>query len=163
MKLAIYTQILENYGAHAWDGEGECPQRWKNKGGEIYLVEHLSPNDAIMATQPDGILGRVEKAVTTANEAFEEYVVTWELLDDFEPVGEEWEHPWKIIETEDGFQATMNIPRDWSWNENADADITGVVHTKVFDGNGGTEHGTAMYVYKDGSKKSYEQIYGAVA
>ena len=38
MKLMISTQYMENYGAHAWDGEGECPQYWKFKGGEDYFL-----------------------------------------------------------------------------------------------------------------------------
>ena len=38
MKLVIYTQFRENYGAHDWDGEGECPQRWKYKGGDTYVA-----------------------------------------------------------------------------------------------------------------------------
>lgn len=37
-RLVITTQILENYGAHAWNGEGECPQYWKFKGGNEYIV-----------------------------------------------------------------------------------------------------------------------------
>jgi hypothetical protein len=36
MKLMIQTQIQENYGAHDWDGKGECPQYWKFKGGNDY-------------------------------------------------------------------------------------------------------------------------------
>jgi len=39
MKLHITTQYMENYGAHDWDGEGECPQRWKFKGGEDYFYQ----------------------------------------------------------------------------------------------------------------------------
>jgi hypothetical protein len=34
----IDTQYKENYGAHDWDGEGECPQYWKNKGGSSIKV-----------------------------------------------------------------------------------------------------------------------------
>jgi hypothetical protein len=37
MKLHITTQYMENYGAHDWDGEGECPQYWKMKGGSDYF------------------------------------------------------------------------------------------------------------------------------
>ena len=37
MKLHIVTQYMENYGAHDWDGEGECPQHWKFKGGEDFF------------------------------------------------------------------------------------------------------------------------------
>ena len=34
----VMTQIHENYGAHEWDGIGECPQMWKAKGGEDYII-----------------------------------------------------------------------------------------------------------------------------
>lgn len=39
MKLHITTQISENYGAHDWDGEGTCPQYWKFKGGNDYMIK----------------------------------------------------------------------------------------------------------------------------
>ena len=39
MKLHIVTQYMENYGAHDWDGTGECPQYWKMKGGEDYFYQ----------------------------------------------------------------------------------------------------------------------------
>lgn len=42
-KLVIHTQYRENYGAHDWDGEGECPQYWKSKGGDIYVYENVTP------------------------------------------------------------------------------------------------------------------------
>ena len=38
MMLVITTQLQENYGAHDWDGEGACPQRWKMKGGSEYKI-----------------------------------------------------------------------------------------------------------------------------
>ncbi len=41
-KLVIQTQHKENYGAHDWDGEGSCPQYWKFKGGNTYVVEGLT-------------------------------------------------------------------------------------------------------------------------
>lgn len=36
--LVIRTQYHENYGAHDWNGEGECPQYWKAKGGSEYKI-----------------------------------------------------------------------------------------------------------------------------
>jgi len=36
---------MENYGAHDWDGQGECPQYWKMKGGSSYKVRNV-PADA---------------------------------------------------------------------------------------------------------------------
>lgn len=44
MKLVIRTQFMENYGAHNWDGEGECPQRWKMKGGSEYMITDVPGN-----------------------------------------------------------------------------------------------------------------------
>ena len=41
MKLVIQTQYKENYGYHDWDGKGECPQYWKFKGGDTYVVDGL--------------------------------------------------------------------------------------------------------------------------
>ena len=42
MKIAIYTQIEENYGAHDWDGKGSCPQGWKMKGGNTYIIDMIN-------------------------------------------------------------------------------------------------------------------------
>lgn len=36
--LQITAQYYENYGAHSWDGQGECPQRWKAKGGQMFTL-----------------------------------------------------------------------------------------------------------------------------
>jgi hypothetical protein len=38
MMFVIRTQFMENYGAHDWDGQGECPQHWKYKGGSEYKI-----------------------------------------------------------------------------------------------------------------------------
>lgn len=43
MDLVISTQVHENYGAHNWDGTGECPRYWKPKGGEDYIVTGVPP------------------------------------------------------------------------------------------------------------------------
>ena len=45
--LVIYTDYRENYGAHTWDGEGECPQYWKCKGGNTYVYEDVTPEQEI--------------------------------------------------------------------------------------------------------------------
>jgi hypothetical protein len=50
MKLHITCQYMENYGAHDWDGNGECPQRWKFKGGEDFFY-------------PLGTAGRSDEAI----------------------------------------------------------------------------------------------------
>ena len=57
MKLHILTQYMENYGAHNWDGEGECPQYWKMKGGEDFFY-------------PLGDAGRSDEAIAELVEYF---------------------------------------------------------------------------------------------
>ena len=73
MILAIDTQYRENYGAHDWDGEGECPQYWKSKGGSTYLVTGASHQDAI---------NELTALINYKNEASEEYVIAVHLEED---------------------------------------------------------------------------------
>jgi hypothetical protein len=38
VQIVISGQYRENYGSHDWDGIGECPQYWKNKGSHLMVV-----------------------------------------------------------------------------------------------------------------------------
>lgn len=91
MKLAIYTQYRENYGAHDWDGKGACPQYWKSKGGSTYVVAELTPAQ-VLKIKDSGIpvlKGLIEFARDTATET----VIDWAILDDSVDVCEPWEAP----------------------------------------------------------------------
>ncbi len=44
MMLVIDTQYMENYGAHDWDGKGECTQYWIAKGGSEFKVTGIPRN-----------------------------------------------------------------------------------------------------------------------
>ena len=75
MKLVISTQYLENYGAHDWDGEGECPQHWKAKGGSEYIVENVPADvDHQVVVDMAGVEHKSDYA--------EEYIIGWGLVDD---------------------------------------------------------------------------------
>ena len=41
-RVVVSTQVRENYGAHDWSGEGECPQYWKCKGGNDHVLGSFS-------------------------------------------------------------------------------------------------------------------------
>jgi len=87
-KIHIVTQYSENYDDPDWDGQGECPQIWKNNDsavGEYYcrlpadypldrvaeLVEHLKPH------------------LEFSSEDIRVTVVKWEVMpDDFLSEGE---------------------------------------------------------------------------
>jgi hypothetical protein len=81
LRFVVTTQVRENYGAHNWDGNGECPQYWKFKGGNEYLVEGARNAFEAMATV---------SLTLTSNEGFDEYVIAsmpygeWVLLLDDE-------------------------------------------------------------------------------
>ncbi len=76
-KLLISTQVLENYGAHDWDGEGECPQYWKPKGGCDYLVPNFT--DYSNVTE---FITAIRGQIETNSEYYREYIVDWEVVED---------------------------------------------------------------------------------
>ena len=51
--VVAFYQVHENYGAHAWDGEGECPQYWKAKGGCERVVAELSLSEVTEMSSSD--------------------------------------------------------------------------------------------------------------
>ena len=76
MKLYIVTQIEENYGAHDWNREGQCPQRWKMKGGGDYMVKIDSS---------EGLKELVESyrpKIEQDNDFYREYIIDWEVVHD---------------------------------------------------------------------------------
>ena len=75
MKLLITTQVYENYGAHDWDGVGECPSYWKAKGGSDYVVKKFR-GDATTAVM--ALRGQIEQD----NDAYRESIINWEVVAD---------------------------------------------------------------------------------
>ncbi len=90
-RLVITTQVYENYGAHAWSGEGECPQYWKAKGGNEYQIALGTANDVI-ALGHAGLCELVRKhsdKTTQCNEYWDEYVIGWQVVPSNEETFEE--------------------------------------------------------------------------
>jgi len=85
MKLHIQTQIQENYGAHDWDGEGACPQHWKFKGGNDYMVAVDTVKtgeffDKKCKMIVDSVRGQIEEN----SDYYRETILGWDLVaDDF--------------------------------------------------------------------------------
>jgi hypothetical protein len=77
MKLLITTQVYENYGAHDWDGVGECPQYWKAKGGNDYVVKNFTDFGAVTETVM-ALRGQLEQD----NDGFREHIIDWEVVAD---------------------------------------------------------------------------------
>jgi len=112
MKIVVQTQHRENYGAHDWDGQGECPQYWKFKGGNTYFV-----GCTLEEAQDKAFWERMEAALQSSDEYFEEYIIGSELIDecDFDPSAHcaEWESPIWVHEIGEGhFHCNRTIIND---------------------------------------------------
>jgi hypothetical protein len=83
--VVIATQYYENYGAHDWDGKGQCPQYWKPKGGSEYRHPRvLELNEADDKALVAGLVKEATDKVAHSTDYSQEYVLDWYLL----PVGE---------------------------------------------------------------------------
>ena len=78
MKLLITTQVRENYGAHDWDGVGECPSYWKSKGGNEYVLRDFKGSDG----QAEYAVNELRDQFESDNDYFQEYVLGWQIVED---------------------------------------------------------------------------------
>jgi hypothetical protein len=89
--LVIDTQYKENYGAHNWDGTGECPQYWKFKGGSSYKITGVPLNIDYHA-----VVDMVRSDIEHSDHFSEQYILDWALesddyLSDFEKSQQEYD------------------------------------------------------------------------
>lgn len=107
MKLVITTQVRENYGAHNWDGEGSCPQRWKFKGGNTYVVRDLSQSqvDKIVEVGIPTITALLEEYTP----GYEEYLLAYDIVADTAAEGEPWETPYSLYWEEGRWVARRTV------------------------------------------------------
>lgn len=84
MKLFINCQYMENYGAHDWDGKGECPQYWKFKGGEDFFLslDGFNPNHEFADKRLQMIVDSVRDQIEWDNPASRQYIVGYEIVED---------------------------------------------------------------------------------
>lgn len=92
IRVVFQTQFRENYGAHNWDGEGECPQHWKSKGGSTYIVSATPAEIADSEWWED-----VSFCISHSSEYSAEYIISESVVDAIDFVEsdhvEEWEEP----------------------------------------------------------------------
>lgn len=84
MKLHITCQYMENYGAHDWDGKGECPQYWKFKGGEdfFYSLEGFRFESEFADKNLRMIVDGLREQVEWDNIGSRQYIVGYEVVED---------------------------------------------------------------------------------
>jgi hypothetical protein len=85
MKIVISTQFKENYGAHDWDGTGECPQYWKFKGGSEYIIdnveEHITLNE-MFGKKCEMVVDSISWKIEHSSDYAEEYILDWSIEED---------------------------------------------------------------------------------
>ena len=85
MKLVIETQYMENYGAHDWNGVGECPQYWKMKGGYTYVIENVEnyiKGGEFFDRRCEMIVDGLRLKLETSTEYMREYIIGWNVRPD---------------------------------------------------------------------------------
>ena len=85
-KLVIQTQYKENYAYPDWDGKGECPDGWKFKGGETYVINSFKDFDNVTK-----VMDKLNELITVDNDGFKEYILYWEIVPQSRKVCEDWE------------------------------------------------------------------------
>jgi hypothetical protein len=80
MQLLITTQTQENYGAHDWDGVGECPSYWKFKGGMDYRYDlgAFGRNEEAITELVMALRGQIEEN----NDYFRNDIIGWQVVAD---------------------------------------------------------------------------------
>lgn len=142
MKLVIQTQYCENYGAHTWDGEGECPQRWKFKGGETYVVPNLGQDQVVTRVIEQG-MPTLRALIEYSNEASREYILDWSVQDDADVVCEPWETPFELSWEQGRWVARRTVKNDEYGYMRADIGSKTEVYDMMMEG--GRENYTVEY------------------
>lgn len=85
MKIVISTQVYENYGAHDWDGTGECPQYWKAKGGSEYIIEDVQQfikMNEFFGKKCQMVVDSIRSKIECNNEGYQETILGWSIEED---------------------------------------------------------------------------------
>lgn len=158
MKIVIQTQHRENYGAHDWDGEGACPQYWKFKGGNTYVVHNVS----IEQNLSKDFWSKLEDSVQEESEYFEEYILSSIVVDDCDydesEFVESWESPINMTFAGGRFLATRYQKSDYCWREGICGKLEQWVQVE-----GNREEYSCLYELDNGSLKTYQEIIGEAA
>ncbi len=159
MKIVITTQVRENYGAHDWDGVGECPQYWKCKGGDTYVVPNLTPLQVLKVTNYG--IPTLKALIESRNEGFEELVVDWSILDDDAVVCDTWETPFNLHWEASRWVARRTIDNgEYGYMRREVASKTEQYDMLM---GGGRENYSVVYAMRNGDAVTGEQVSGYLA
>jgi hypothetical protein len=105
MKILMMCQDRENYGAHDWDDAStECPQYWKNKGGDTYIIENVT----VAQGRDEAFWQLAEEAIESSDDYFSTHILQQQLVDDDYDTSswiESWETPIRLNLVGEDFHA----------------------------------------------------------
>ena len=153
MKAVIQTQFLENYGAHDWDGQGECPQYWKPKGGDTYIIDI-----SISQNMDPEFWAHLMSFIEYSTDYARAYSVGESVVDDIDfNVSDhcpEWDAPIYLEWTDEGL---LRATHTRSWDEWRHDEICAERKTYIL-GEGGEQNDFLLeYILKDGTTMTYQQ------
>lgn len=153
MKAVIQTQFLENYGAHDWDGKGLCPQGWKPKGGDTYIIDV-----SIRQAQDADFWKHMMSMIEYSSDYAQEYVVGESIIDDIDFKESdhcpEWDAP-TYMEWNDDMR--LRCTRTQMWDEWRHPEVAGDRKTYIL-GEGGEQTDSLLeYILKDGTVVTYQE------
>lgn len=82
-KLLITTQVYENYGAHDWDGTGECPVHWQAQGSMAYVLKNFKSNRrrGIADSATEAVMC-LRSQIESTTDYWQEKIKDWQLVKD---------------------------------------------------------------------------------
>ena len=146
MKIVINTQYKENYGAHDWDGTGECPQYWKFKGGSTYVVSGVDVMSAMK--DQEKIVNQLQDLICYEDDGSMVYILDWNIMDEGQSVCEEWETPIQCHYINGKWTAMVQTDnRNMGWRR---AEILQIEETYDMVAGGDRDNYKAEYLMEDG-------------
>lgn len=153
MKAVIQTQFYENYGAHDWDGEGVCPQHWKPKGGDTYIIDV-----SIRQAQDMDFWKHICSHIEHSSDYAREHIIGETIVDDIDFKESdhcpEWDSP-TYLEWNDDMR--LRATRTSSWDEWRHPEVAGERKTYILGEGGEQDDFLLEYILKDGTTMTYQE------
>lgn len=148
MKIAITTQIRENYGT------ADKPH-WKYKGGDTYVVPNLTVEQTLKIK--DKGIPTLTSLIEYRNTMSEEYVIDWNILDDDAVVCEPWDAPYNLC-YEQGHWVAKRTQLNDEYGYMRD-EIASKTEQYVMLVAGERKNYSAVYTMRNGDVVRAEQLY----
>lgn len=147
MKIAIQTQVRENYGST------DRPY-WKFKGGNTFVVPNLTAEQAARVKEVG--IPTLTALIGTANPMFEESVIGFDIVDDSAVICEPWETPFNLFWEEGRWVARRTVENGEYGYMNRMVERKTEEYDMLMGG--GQENYRAVYTMRNGDVVNSQQV-----